>query len=315
MADSERSKLIRILQILAPIVGTGVAAITLLIGLAARKKELACVYLGSDRLVSLDAGGISAAVKVEYQGLTVTSLTKMRFVVRNTGSVAIKGEDVREPITLYFPKSVQLLNSSVDRTSPARFSFQVISDPKENTVTCNFALLNSGDEAYFSVFAYNSVPNVPEVRGRIVDVKEIQSLDDSQHRQADPFPFTSSIGVRKVLYWVLLPFNAILCLLWAILSVAAIWSYVKYKIWEPKWKTKWVEAQSTVIASMKAAGAKAPDYPTALAQELLKRGVPKRPEPLFDDWKSLLGGTLVFIVLSLLFAGTTIFQFLSPRGY
>lgn len=315
MADSERSKLIRILQILAPIVGTGVAAIGLLIGLAASKKELACVYLGSDRLVSLDAGGVSGAVKVEYEGLTVTSLTKMRFVVRNTGSVAIKGEDVREPITLYFPKSVQLLNSSVDRTSPTQFNFQVNPDPKDNTVTCTFPLLNSGDEAYFSVFAYNSVPNVPEVRGRIVDVKEIHSLDDSQHRQADPFPFTSSIGARRVLYWVLLLFNAVLCLLWVFLFVAAIWTYVQYKIWKPKWEAKWVEAQSTVFASMKPAGVKAPDYPAALAEELLKRGVPKRPDPMFEDWKSLLAGTLVFLVLSLLFAGTTVFQFFSPRGY
>lgn len=315
MADSEKGKLIRILQVLVPIVGTAVAVIGLLIALASRKKELVCAYLGSDRLVSLDAGGISAAVKVEYEGQTVTSLMKMRFVVRNTGSSAIKGEDVREPITLYFPKAVQLLNSLVDRTSPTRFNFQVVLNLADNTVTCNFPLLNSGDEAYFSVFAYNSMPVAPEVRGRIVDVKEIQNLDDSQHRQADPFPYTSSIGVRRVLYWVLVSFNAIQCVSCTILGIAAAWSFLKYKVWKSKWETKWAEVQTTLFASLKAAGAKGPDYPIALAEELLKMGIPKRPGSPYDDWKQFFGGTLVASVLSLLFAGATVFEFFSPRGY
>jgi hypothetical protein len=315
MADSEKSKLIRILQALAPIVGTAVAVIGLFIGLSGRKKELVCAYLGSDKLVSLDAGGISAAVKVEYQGQPVTSLMKMRFVVRNTGSSAIKGEDVREPITLYFPKAVQLLNSSVDRTSPTQFTFQVVPNPADNTVICSFPLLNSGDEAYFSVFAYNSIPVAPEVRGRIVDVREIQNVDDSRHQQANPFPYTSSPGVRRVLYWVLVTFNAILCLLFAVLDVALAWAFAEFKAWKTKWQSKWDDAQTAVGASLKAGTVKLSDRDTALAQELLKRGVPKRPDPPYANWKGFFRVTFVLSVLSLLFAGSTIFEFLSFRGY
>ncbi len=243
MAETERFALARVLQVLVPIAEVAIALVGLLLTLAARRKELACVYLGSDKLVSLE-GGPHPGIIVQFQEQGVTSLVKMKFVLRNVGSTAIKGEDVKEPIELYFPKEVKVLNSLVERTAPAEFKFQAPSDPGRGVVTCEFFLLNSGDEAYFSVYTYNSEPKRPEVRGRIVDVKRIQSLDESQSQSINPFPFTSNVGVRKVLY-----------------------------------------------------------------------RIPDKPGSLYEDWKSFLGGTLVFLVLSMLFASSTVFIYFSPSGY
>jgi hypothetical protein len=331
MADSEKGKLIRVLQVLVPIVGVTVAVIGLFIGLAARKKELVCAYLGAEKLVSLDAGGISAAVKVEYENQAVTSLVKMRFVIRNTGSSAIKGDDVLEPISLYFPQSVKLLNSSVDRTLPARFSFDVVSNPADNTVTIKFPLLNSGDEAYFSVYTYDSAPVTPEVLGRIVDVRQIESLDDSQRQQADPFPFTSSIGVRRVLYWVVLGFNASCGGVAVGFALYFILLFARLQLWWSKWRKRFDETRKAIVDKYKGAlsfnetrgvlvqGQQ--DLPSGhtldymAKQELKKQGTPDEPDSLYDNWKDLLGGTLVLSVLATIFLVTTLFMFHSPRGY
>lgn len=317
MADSEKSKLIRILQVLGPIVGTAVAVIGLLVGFASRKKELVCAYLGADKLVSLDAGGISAAVKVEYENQTVTSLVKMRFVIRNAGSSAIKGEDVLEPITLYFPQSVKLLNSSVDRTLPARFNFEVVSNTADNTVSIKFPLLNSGDEAYFSVFTYDSTPVSPEVRGRIVDVREIENVDDSQHQQANPFPFTSSIGVRRVLYWAVLSFNALCAILIVGVAVYGIATFARLQFWWSRWRETFDETRRAVAEKYKGTTSPPPigalDY--MAKQELRKQGIPSEPSSPYEDWMDLLGGTLVLSVLATIFFVTTLFMFHSPRGY
>lgn len=316
MADLEKSKLVRVVQVLVPIVGVAVAAIGLLIGLAGRKKELVCAYLGADKLVSLDAGGISSAVKVEYEDQTVTSLVKMRFVIRNTGSLAIKGEDVLEPVTLYFPKSVKLLNTSVDRTLPVRFNFEVALNPADNTVTTRFPLLNSGDEAYFSVFTYDSTPITPEVGGRIVDVIGIESLDDSQHQQSNPFPFTSSIGVRRVVYWVVLSFNALCAILISGVGVYAIVIFARQRFWWSRWRKTFEEKRRLLADEYKR-----PPPPPAMVldyrtkQELKKQGIPEEPDSPYGGWKDLLGGTLVLTVLAALFAVTTFFMLHSPRGY
>lgn len=313
MDNAEKSSLVRIIQVLVPIVGVGVAIVGLLIGLAGRKKDLVCSYLGSDKLVSLDAGGVSDAVKVDYQNQTVTSLMKMRFVIRNTGSSAIKGEDVREPITFVFPKSVRILNSAVDRTSPMAFNFQVISNPSDNTVSCNFPLLNSGDEAYFSVFTYNSTPVVPEIRGRIVDVKEIEHLDESQRQQANPIPFVTSIGVRKVFYWVAFVFNTLCASLTLGFALYAIGLFVRLRLWWSKWKKAFDKNREFVFKSQGNKPSAVLDY--LAEEELKKQGVPKKPDSLYDDWTDLFSGTLVLLVVCSIFFISAVFMYHSPRGY
>jgi hypothetical protein len=305
MADAERSTIIRALQVLVPIVGLGVAIVSILLAAAARKKELTFVFLGRDKLISLDAGGISSDVKVEYNGKPVMSLTKMRFVIRNTGSSAIKGEDVREPLTLYFSTGTQLLNSAVDRTLPTEFTFQTVADQAARSVTCTFPLLNSGDEAYFSVFALNSTGEIPEVRGRIVDVKEILSEDDSQRQQASPLPFTSSAGTRRVLYWVLFGFNCFAFSLAAGLTGAFAIQFLRIKQWELRWREKLAPDRDEV----------SPIEGFYYKAELTRRGIPPNPASQYDNWKEFLGGTLVLTVVALLFAGSAVFMFFSPRGY
>lgn len=106
---------------IVPVLALLVTAIGLYLSVQARKKEISCEYIGSSRLVSITAGGIPSDVKMEYHGQPVQSLSKLGFVLRNTGSAAIKRDDVLEPIKLVFPPTVRILNSTVDGTSPQQF--------------------------------------------------------------------------------------------------------------------------------------------------------------------------------------------------
>lgn len=311
MADSERNWIVRILQVVVPIVGAAVAVIGLILSLSARKKELTCVYLGSEKLVSLDAGGLFPDLKVAYQNQAVRSLVKMRFVIRNTASSAIKGEDVREPLTLHFPAATQLLNASVDRTSPTEFTFQVSPKPSDGTVLCTFPLLNSGDEAYFSVYAYNSEPVAPQVTGRIVDVREVQSLDDSRSRPRNPFPFTNSIGFHHVLYWTLVILNSGCSVLFAGLCLFGMWEFYRFKRWEAKWLAPYNEAYKFTASTRPPTER----FHTVLAEELNKRGIPSRPTEFYSNWKEFFQGTPVFLLLFMFFAINALFVIQSPHGF
>lgn len=122
MAADNKVTITRILQIVVPIASVTIALVSLFLGLASRRKELDCVYLGSDKLVSLSAN-VAPALVVQYQGQSVSSLSKMNFVIRNSGAAAIKGTDIVEPLELAFPGGARILSATMERTSPSDFSF------------------------------------------------------------------------------------------------------------------------------------------------------------------------------------------------
>jgi hypothetical protein len=128
----------RIIQVAVPIVSVTIAAIALLTTVAARKKELTVTYLGSDKLVSVDAGGLQPGLRVEYEGQPVSSLLKMNFVLRNTGATAIKGEDIKEPLALAFSKEISLLNAVLERTNPSEFTFRIAINKEQRLVSTIF---------------------------------------------------------------------------------------------------------------------------------------------------------------------------------
>ncbi len=309
--------------------------------MAARKKELTCVYLGSQKLVSLDAGGVHPDAKMDFRGQAITSLVKMNFVFRNTGSAAIKAEDVKEPIGLYFPEDVKLLNTFVEKTGPSEFRFEVLILPDQRVVTCQFLLLNSGDEAYLSVYVYNSEPRRPQLKGRIVDLQKLVIVDESNTQTANPFPLTSSRGVRKILYWALLVFNGVLSLIFLGLVIGGSVSYAGYRSWAREWKEPYDKTVKEVNAEPEAKRelselskeqsqlvpvihmdmhesflSDVPFHRIAMLQQRLKdKGIPKKPNAMFSSWTEYLGATLVFFVFFTLFASTVVFIYLSPRGY
>jgi len=338
VADKDRINFARILQLFVPIAGVSVALISFIFALSARKKELTLAYLGSENVVSPEAGGVHADIKIDFRGQRIRSLVKIRFAVRNTGGGAIKAEDIKEPIQLLFPKDVKLLSTFLERTTPAEFDFRPRLLPEQNTILCEFLLLNSGDEAYFSSYLYDSQPMKPQLKGRIVDVRIIHYVDESQAQALDPFPFLGSRAPRKVLYWVMLSLNIALAILFLGLLIVPSWGFGRQLLWNRKWMPSLHEIISEVKKepplNLKDVGAEAKalyesqitkwgplvwsmpiERGIAVINKAAKKEIPPRPDAMFSTWKEFFQGMLVFLGFFVLFAVTSIFIYNSPRSY
>jgi len=178
---------------------------------------------------------------VEFQGQAIRSLLKMNFAIKNTGSIAIRAEDIKEPLGLVFPDGVQVLNAAVEKTVPD-FTFHTSLEASRTALSYDFPLLNPGDEAYVAVYVYNSPPRQPTARGRIVDVRQIGFLDSSAAKQPNPFPYLPSDSVRRVAYWVLLAFNCSLALVFAAMFIKAAAELIQWRDWLKKWADEYEKA-------------------------------------------------------------------------
>jgi hypothetical protein len=241
MADEQKARLSRILQTIVPIAGVTVALLSFFLGYVSRKKQLTSVYLGAEKLVSV-SNAVAPDVSVQYHGEKVYSLSKMNFVIRNSGAAAIKGGDatagrgdVVEPVQLEFPTEVKILSTSVERTLPSEFSFTT--KPSGNYVDLGFPLLNPGDEAYFAVYIYNSEPRTPRLRGRIVDVQLSQTAEvrDAQGRA---LPFISNPSTRTGVFWTLLVVNAIIAVALFGFWIYLTKEYIVFRTWMGRYKER-----------------------------------------------------------------------------
>ncbi len=293
LKETEKLTITKILQIAVPIAGVTVAAISLLLTLGARKKELTSAYLGVEKVVSLDVVGNDPSLKIEYRNQPISSLLKLKYVLRNTGGAAIRAEDIKEPIRLNFPQDVRLLNSVVDRTLPSEFTFTATVIPKENAVECNFLLLNSGDEAFFSVYVYNSTQKKPQLRGRVVDVLRILDTDESANVAAVAFPFISGRSMRKAVYVLIFLFNSLFIVFFLILTIVSLSEFIRLMSWNRKWKATTNEIEADLKGKVDASS-----LPGELAKALTSKGVPPKPTgALYGTWKGFLGVNLVWLVL------------------
>src|SRR2546422_9289372 len=89
--ETPKGKVVRLLQVFMPIIGVSVAAISLLLTVAARKKELTCTLISSTRLVSENLGGVHPDLHVEFRDQPIMFLLKLRFTLWKTGDAALKG--------------------------------------------------------------------------------------------------------------------------------------------------------------------------------------------------------------------------------
>ena len=310
---------------LVPVVSAGIAVIALLTSLEARKKGLTCIYLGSTNLVSVASAGLEKTLKVEISGQAVTSLVKMSFAVKNTGAAAIRSEDIKEPIGLYFPKDAKLLSAVVDRTNPPGFTFQVSLDAANNFVRCEFPLLNAGDEAYVSTYVYDSPTIVPLLKGRVVDIKGISNVDESRKQVADPFPYLASVAARKAAYWTLLISHALLLVVIVLVLSVAGREYIRWELWLRTWGGIYEEnalqafpARKVEYARARQEGrAKFPGLFSVLdADQLARKGIPKSPNDSATFGRTdYLTTVSILGIVGLLIAFTWSFIYFSPSGF
>jgi len=332
MGEDRVSWIERTLRIGIPIASAIIAILSLLLTIAARKKELTCVYGGASKLVSIDPGGLNPAVKMEFNGVPISSLYKLTFRLKNTGSAAIKHEDVRDAVGIRFPQKTNLLNANVERTFPPRIPASTSLSPQEERVIIDFPLLNSGDEIDMAVYVYNSEPHLPEFEGRIVDVKQVLETETVDGSGGRPFPLHNT-AVRKILYWVLVPGYCLLAALAVVGAVAIIVGYSKYLSWNKKWGAEYEllmkESARTRRESLRRAPATASpssdpenddedaqvllpgNFPTfffrhsELTKRLKEKGIPPHPTPFAESFAGMVGGVFVLLGVAALLATTS----------
>jgi hypothetical protein len=335
----------RILQIV-PLVALGVAIASFVLTVAARKKEITCEYLGSSRLVAVNSSGLPSDVKVEYNGQPVTSLTKLTFLIRNSGAAAIKREDVRDPLKLVFPTQVRVLNATTDRTSPQPFEFQSKVAADSQTVVFDFALLNAGDEANVSVYIINSDPVSPVFIGRIVDVPSLIFAT----RVDEPANTWSGVrlgshAVRGTVRWILVLLQSIFALLFGGLTITAVVSYIQYLPWRRQWSGRYQEVVTAAREEFKRLHPRTvrnlndlmsdsdddlqfeferatalemrgihSDRSQFIQEKLREAKIPAQPSPMFESLGGVIGFTISFGGMSAAFTLAAYLSFVSLRG-
>jgi hypothetical protein len=338
---SERLTLVRVLQFLIPAAGVSVALVSVLLSVAARKKELTCTLLNMTRLVSENLGGISPDMRVEFRGQAIYSLSKMTFSLRNSGAAAVRAQDVSDPVHLQFPPGAKLLSASVERTLPLKFSFSARQDSEANQVVIDFPLLNSGDEGVFSVYVLNSEPQRPSFEGRVVDVPQlIYAESTSANGAGSDWPHWSH-ATRTVVRRSMLGLYGL-----ATLAAAGLWLYevftkLRYTRWKPRWSTSYGEVAKEIERReeedmnrrmeqvriemenldpankeiyMRDSARRTVEIFSAdralrdrtLRDELKKKGIPRRPDPITDTFGDFLSFSLVFVGLAVVFGFTAV---------
>lgn len=307
----QESKVTKVLLQLVPVLGVSVALISFLTTVQSKKKELSVSYLGSDPLIAVDSGPATSDLKVDYKGSAVKSLNKMNFAIRNTGSVAIKAEDVKEPLTLSFQNGVNILSALVERTRPT-LTFRTVASAGANSVSFDFPLLNPGDEAFVAVYVYNSVPTMPQVTGRIVDVKQIEQADSSGNRHPAPLGFVTQTGARRTVFWTLIVVNIVAAGLMCFALVAVADDFRKGR----KWKSRWQQAYDAARTEYneKNFPGNTVRFPPPL-DYLSEKGIPPKEYPLADSWGELSGFILVFSGLAIAWVLTALSQYSSIRSF
>jgi hypothetical protein len=330
MEEKGPSRLFRVLQILIPLTSVAVAITGVLLTVASRKKEVTCTLVNSTRLVSENLGGIHPDIHVEFHGQSIVSLSKMTFSFRNTGSAAIMSKDVIEPVRLVFPATAKLMTASVERTVPADLKFSARAVPDGGDVILDFPLLNRGDEAFFSVYVFNSEAQRPTLEGRIVDVPQLVYVEANAPTSGQGFWPLQSHATRSVVRWVLITIYGSLALLFLGIWVSAVGSYLSYLPWRRKWKGPYDEVFGELAVSddrNKQPEAEAGGQPDQarnanevlppfvglspemhhkmllgphplLVKELKKRGIPPHPHPMVESFGGLAGLSVLMLSLA-----------------
>ena len=212
--------------------------VTFVINANLRRKELTFTFLGAESVVHIDRTSLKGSLSIRYQDVPISELYRLSFAVRNSGSSAIREDDVKEPLQINFPKGYVLLDpSTVEETRP-HFKITIDRDRSNSqALDVTFLLLNPGDEARFSVDALYVGVEPPSMSGRIVDVRSITNVDlsKSKNEQRSPLPFVQNSKLRNTFYWFIVLYNSVLGIFCSIYLGAVIRSFIKVKRWERQW--------------------------------------------------------------------------------
>ena len=120
-------------------------------------------------------------VKIYFAEVPVADLSKIQIVLKNSGTLPIKYDDVIEPITFSIPKKSTFLKWGISERKPQDLQID-LTRSENNKIVCKFKLLNQGDEATINFLCRDNQKGDIVTNGRIKGVRTIKDLDISLKR-------------------------------------------------------------------------------------------------------------------------------------
>jgi hypothetical protein len=324
------------------ILGVFIALATFFLNANLRRKELTFTYLGADNLVHIERKGLADTLSIQYGNVPINELYKLTFTVRNSGSTAIKAEDIKEPLEIVFPEGFSLLGSpSIEETRPQFTARLDKNESNSHMLNLTFPLLNPGDELRVSVDSLYLGKQSPVLVGRIVDVKQITNVDASTSKtdSRTVLPFIQNATLRHAVYWTLVAFDGIAGAFFVVIGFFQISKFLRYQIWQKKWGQQYRKTEDQFDSSydemlkksldeylneLSRGKLSSSDFQEKRSQQIRDRrnlldaslrdsGVPTKPlSGMAEDWSDFFSMTGVFALLALLFLASMSYILTGP---
>lgn len=120
-------------------------------------------------------------VKIYFAEVPVVDLSKIQIILKNSGTLPIKYDDVIEPMTFSIPEEASFLKWYISEKKPQGLQID-LTRTENNKILCEFKLLNQGDEATINFLCGDNRKGDLVTNGRIKGVKTIKDLDISLKR-------------------------------------------------------------------------------------------------------------------------------------
>jgi hypothetical protein len=131
--------------------------------------------ISSSRLVG--GGPTIDKLQFSYDGRPVAALSKLSFVLANSGRTPIRSGDIVTPPTVTLPDA-RVLDTHIDNVKPSNLASSTTTNSSGHSVAIAFPLLNPSDQIQFSLLVEADRPQV-DVSARIAGLTALEFIDQS----------------------------------------------------------------------------------------------------------------------------------------
>jgi hypothetical protein len=143
-------------------------------------------------------------LEIIYKGQPITNITKLSFLLRNSGQLPILREHIVEPLKISFSGIRKILDVNVSSKIPESLEVHYNIFAKEDYITIDFPLLNPGDFAYFSVLVIGNYSVDFKTSARIVNVKDIDIIRKVESTEKKAFKWSTYIfRIFSIFYFLM----------------------------------------------------------------------------------------------------------------
>ena len=134
--------------------------------------------------ILVQPGANIEGLHISFASRVIPSLSQLEFVLLNTGSRPIRGEDLVSRPTLRFVDDVELLDVATQSVVPDNLQHTLTMDSVDRSVTLDFPLMNPGDRVRFTVLATGLSPGFTAA-ARVVGLNRLEVSDRREGAEGD----------------------------------------------------------------------------------------------------------------------------------